>query len=67
MSPTELQRVLERLGITPTFAAKCLGVDARTFRRWLSDDLPIPSLVARVMRAADRGRLDLQTLLECLK
>lgn len=62
MSPTELHAIIERLGITPTFAAKCLGVDSRTFRRWLSDDLPIPELVARVMRAADAGRINLNDL-----
>lgn len=62
MTPAELRATLSRLGLPQTGAAKLLGVDGRTVRRWIAGEIPVPELVARVLRAAKRGKLDLADL-----
>jgi DNA-binding transcriptional regulator YiaG len=37
MTPTDLRARLARLGLSQTGAARLLGVDDRTMRRWLAD------------------------------
>lgn len=64
MTSTELRAILARLGLTQTGAALLMGIEPRTFRRWVNSQAPIPELVARVMRAADAGRIRLEWLTE---
>lgn len=61
MTPDEIRATLARLGLPQTGAARLLGVDARTFRRWCSGD-PMPELAARVLRMASAGELSLDRL-----
>lgn len=63
MTPAELRATLERFGISQVRAAKILGVDDRSLRRWVLGEAPIPILVERVLDAASRGRLRLEDLL----
>lgn len=49
MTHEELRAVLARLGLTQTGAARLLGVDGSTVRRWLTDkntarDIPPPAV-----------------------
>ena len=62
MTPAKFRETLTRLGLPQVRAAALLGVDARTVRYWLAGERAIPELVARVLRAAERGKIDLADL-----
>ena len=62
MTPDQFRDTLRRLGLPQVRAATLLGVDGRTVRRWVGGERPIPEMVARVLRAAERGKLDLRDL-----
>lgn len=42
MSPDELRTALSRLSLSQSAAARTLGIDPRTMRRYVSGELPIP-------------------------
>lgn len=46
MTPQELKRHLQRTGLSQTETARRLKVNARTVRRWIAGDSPIPEAVA---------------------
>lgn len=50
MTPTQYQASLKRLGLSQVGAARLFGVDPRTSRRWVADDLVIPRAVALALR-----------------
>ena len=50
MNATELQRIRAKLEITQAEAAKRIGVDERTWRRWELSERQIPPPVAMLMR-----------------
>ena len=43
------QHLLEELDLTQVGAAKFLGVDERTGRRWASDERPVPQAVSMLL------------------
>jgi hypothetical protein len=47
---TEYQRALERLGWSQVGAAKMLGIDPRTSRRYISGDLQPPRPLTLLLR-----------------
>jgi len=49
MSPSQLRATLARLGLTQSEAARLLGVDDRTMRRWCCAERGIPEPVARLL------------------
>jgi DNA-binding transcriptional regulator YiaG len=50
MNAAQFRDAQERLGITNTTAARLLGVDARTTRRWGTGERAVPEPVARLLR-----------------
>jgi DNA-binding transcriptional regulator YiaG len=50
MTHTEYRAALETLKLTQSGAANLLGVDARTSRRWATDERDIPEPAARFLR-----------------
>lgn len=50
MTPTQYQAAIDRLGLSQVGAARLLGVDPRTSRRWVAGDLAIPRAVALALR-----------------
>lgn len=42
MTPDQLRTTLDRLGLTQVGAARLLGIDPRTMRRYCAGDLDIP-------------------------
>jgi hypothetical protein len=49
----EYRKALEKLNLSQVGAARMLGVDGRTSRRWIAGEVPIPhavSIVLTVMR-----------------
>lgn len=52
MTSADLIDELHRLGLTQIGAARLLGVDARTVRRWIAGERSIPGPVDRLLRVA---------------
>ena len=56
MTPDEYRDALASLGLSQSGAARLLGVDARTSRRWVSGERDIPEIAARFLRFLIRPR-----------
>lgn len=52
-TPAAIRATLVRLNLSQTRAARLLGVDARTVRRWIAGDIPVPVPVCRLLGAAE--------------
>lgn len=50
MTRSQFRQALERLRLTQVAAAKHLGVDARSVRRWIAGDRRVPEPVAILLR-----------------
>lgn len=50
MTPDEYSAAIEALGLSQLAAAKLLGVDGRTSRRWVSGERDVPEPAARFLR-----------------
>jgi DNA-binding transcriptional regulator YiaG len=50
MTPHEYREAIERLGLSQIAAARLLGVDARTSRRWASGERDVPPPAVRFLR-----------------
>jgi len=46
VTPTQLRKALDRLGLSQSGAARRWGVNPRTVRRWISGDQDIPAWVS---------------------
>ncbi len=49
ITPQELRRHLQRVGISQMETARRLKVSPRTVRRWVAGDSPIPEAVAQLV------------------
>jgi DNA-binding transcriptional regulator YiaG len=50
MTPDQYRAAIEQLGLTQVAAAKLLGVDERTSRRWATGERDVPAPAARFLR-----------------
>jgi DNA-binding transcriptional regulator YiaG len=50
MTPDEYRAAIERLGLSQIAAARLLGVDERTSRRWANGEREVPPPVQRFLR-----------------
>ena len=50
MTPDEYRATLERLGLSQVAAARLLGVDARTSRRWANGERDVPAPAIRFLQ-----------------
>jgi DNA-binding transcriptional regulator YiaG len=50
MTPDEYREAIERLDLSQVGAARLLGVDERTSRRWAIGERPIPGPAERFLR-----------------
>jgi DNA-binding transcriptional regulator YiaG len=50
MTPDEYRDLIEKLGLTQGGAARLLGVDERTSRRWANGERDVPAPVERFLR-----------------
>jgi DNA-binding transcriptional regulator YiaG len=66
MAPEELHAILDDLGLSANAAARLLGVNERTARRWSAKEAPIPPTVARFLRYLHRTKASPQEVMEIL-
>lgn len=57
MTSQELRRLLEEAGLSQRGAARQLGIDERTMRRYCADDGQVPRLVELAVRFLHLQRL----------
>jgi DNA-binding transcriptional regulator YiaG len=50
MTPDDYRDAIERLGLSQVAAARLLGVDARTSRRWAIGERDVPAPAARFLQ-----------------
>jgi DNA-binding transcriptional regulator YiaG len=50
MTPDQYRNAIETLGLSQIAAAKLLGVDARTSRRWACGERDVPAPAERFLR-----------------
>ena len=67
MKGTEYGKAIERLGLSQVGAAKLLGVNDRTSRRWIADEVPIPHTAAMVLRMMLKYKLDVDEVIDVTK
>jgi DNA-binding transcriptional regulator YiaG len=56
MTPTDIRSTIAALGLTTAGAARVLGVDERTVRRWLDGTRVMPEPCRRLLWACQRDR-----------
>ncbi len=54
MDATEYRAQIGRLELSQGAAARLVGVDARTSRRWALGEVPVPGAVVRLLWACER-------------
>lgn len=50
MTPDQLRKLLDRAGLSQRAAARLLGIDERTMRRYASGEYPVPVVVEYAIR-----------------
>jgi plasmid maintenance system antidote protein VapI len=50
MTPNQLRTALARLGLSQRGAARLLGIDERTMRKYVAGDLVIPEMMVWALR-----------------
>ena len=59
MTANQIRAALDQLGLTQVAAAQLFGVEARSVRRWVSGNSPVPDAVAIVLRLVVAGKIAL--------
>lgn len=57
MTPTQFRAALDRLKLSQLGAARLVGVDGRTARRWALGERSVPGPVAILLRLMLAGRI----------
>ena len=57
MTPKQLQHAIDQLDLSQRRAARFLGVDERTMRKWIAGNARIPEAVAKLLRLMIRLKL----------
>jgi hypothetical protein len=58
MTPNQLRTALARLGLSQRGAARLLGIDERTMRKYIAGDLVIPELLVWALRGLAQREQD---------
>jgi transcriptional regulator with XRE-family HTH domain len=59
MTAVELRNLLARLDLTQAGAARLLGINDRTMRRYVLGERSIPEPIRRLLEVAENGHLNL--------
>jgi DNA-binding transcriptional regulator YiaG len=54
MDPDQIRALLARLGLTQGAAARLLGIDARTIRKWCGGERGMPEPARRLLLAIEQ-------------
>jgi hypothetical protein len=57
MTPKQFQSAIDRLGLSQVGAARLLGADPRTARRWALGERSVPEPVAILLRLMLAGKI----------
>jgi DNA-binding transcriptional regulator YiaG len=67
MTEEEFQRTLRKLELSTAAAARLVGVNERTVRRWWSGEAPVPAPVERFLRYLHRAKISPIAVMEVLE
>lgn len=62
MTPTQFRSALSRLGLTQTGAARLVGADERTARRWALGERTVPGPVVILLRLLLAGKVKVEDI-----
>jgi transcriptional regulator with XRE-family HTH domain len=62
MTSKQLRAILDRLELSQQRAARLLGIDARTMRRYVLAEVSIPEPIAIIFRLLDAGKITIEDL-----
>lgn len=57
MTANQFRHAIDRLGLSQVGAARLVGADPRTGRRWALDERPVPECVAILLRLLLKGKI----------
>lgn len=57
MTPKQFQAAIDRLGLSQVAAARLIGADPRTARKWAAGDNAVPECVAILLRLLMSGKI----------
>jgi len=57
MTPNQFRAALDRLDLSQVGAARLVGADPRTGRRWALGERPVPECVAIILRLLVAGKI----------
>jgi len=66
MTPSEYRDLLATLGLTQAGAARLLGVDERTSRRWATGERDVPMPAARFLRFLLKAKISPDRVMKLL-
>ena len=67
MTGHEYKQAIARLDLTPVAAARFLGVDDTTSRRWITDRNPIPQPVAMLLEVMVKKNMTPHSVVALMK
>lgn len=67
MTAKQFQAAIDRLGLSQVGAAKLLGADPRTARRWALGERSVPEPVAILLRLMLAGKITAEDIQEAAK
>jgi DNA-binding transcriptional regulator YiaG len=62
MTPLQFRRAISELGLSQLAAARMLGYDGRTVRRWIAGEIGVPPAAAKLLRLAADGKLTVREI-----
>jgi hypothetical protein len=65
MTANQFRAALSRLDLSQVGAAKLVGADPRTGRRWALGERPIPACVAILLRLLMAGKITIEDVNKC--
>lgn len=60
MTANQFRTAIEKLGLSQVGAARLVGADPRTCRRWALDERPVPECVAILLRLLLAKKITIQ-------
>jgi hypothetical protein len=62
MTANQFRIAIDKLGLSQVGAARLVGADPRTARRWALDERPIPACVSILLRLLLKGTITIEQI-----